>query len=215
MQQSPYEILLTFYFVAVLAVAGLSDLRHREVEPLLWAIALPAAPGAAAYGLYSRGFPSDLSILLLLASLAPAGASIILYKLCLIGGADAAALVFVGLAGLGLPTWEILPPGLIATLYSIPAAILILALEAVGAGCLLNCRAAPDEVARSHRRMWLVFPLDTGSVDGCSLAVDPPTAASQGGRGRVAIPLVAALSLGGLAAAVIGDTPIISLLLSL
>ncbi len=203
--------LATFYFVSVLVIAGLSDLRHREVEPLLWAVALPAAPGLAAYGLYSRGLTLEEAALLAGASLVPAVAAALLYRLCMLGGADAAALAFAGLAGLGLPSWSIIPPGILAVLYSIPAAAALLASEAVLAGCFSRCRASAVEVARSHRRMWLVFP--SPASEGCGLAGDPPTLASQGGTGRVAIPLVAALALGGIAAAVLGDGPILSLLL--
>ncbi len=202
--------LATFYFIMVLGLAGLSDLRHREVEPLLWAVALPAAPGLAAYGLYSKGLPMETAVLLAAASLAPSIAAALLYRLCMLGGADAAALAFAGLAGLGLPNWSFIPPGILAVLYSIPAAAALLASEALLAGCLAGCMASAAEVARSHRRMWLVFP-HPASED-CGLSGDPPTLASQGERGRVAIPLVAALALGGLAAAVLGDGPILSLL---
>jgi len=205
------DTVILFYFVLVLGLAGLSDLRHREVEPLLWAAALPAAPGFAAYGLYTRGLPLDAAAVLAAASLAPALAGLALYRLCLLGGADVAALAFVGLAGLGLPTWKILPPGLLAVVYSAPASLLLLAAEAFSAGCVFDCRVPPEEVARRHRRMWLVFTPPAGG-EGCSLSVDSPTLASQGARGRIAIPLVAALALGGLAAAVVGDEPLLSLL---
>lgn len=199
----------TLYLTLAFAGASVMDLRHREIEPLYWIALFPAAPALAVAGLAERDFSLATSILLTLVSLLPGIIAMVLYRLCMLGGADAAALLLLGLAGLGLDSWMILPPSLTAVAYAAPAAIVIAIARAAEARCLFSCRVTPEEAVRSHSRMWLIPSVGSG---GCGVGSDISSLAGSGGEARLDIPLVAALGLGVLASIILGDEPLLGLL---
>ncbi|MBO3809759.1 MAG: prepilin peptidase [Candidatus Brockarchaeota archaeon] len=80
--------------LAVLAYASYSDLRTREVSDVVWIVGCPVG---LALSLFSLSAGSLQAISLALSSAVSACAGFALYKLGLIGGADALALLFIGL----------------------------------------------------------------------------------------------------------------------
>lgn len=197
------------YLALTFTGASVMDLRHREIEPLYWVALFPAAPALAVAGLAERDLSLAASLLLALVSLFPGMVALVLYRLCMLGGADAAALLLLGLAGLGLDSWSLLPPSVTAIIYTAPAAALIAVARAVEARCPLSCRVTPKEAIRSHSRMWLIPSVGS---DGCGIGSDVSSLSVEGGEAKLDIPLVAALGLGVLASIILGDEPLLRLL---
>ncbi|MEN3000124.1 MAG: A24 family peptidase [Acidilobaceae archaeon] len=100
------------YVTLVMIFAGISDIRTREVDPRLWLLAgIPGAPLALLTAV-SEPFMYFLSLLL---SLLVVAAAYVLYRLCIIGGGDVLAMLFIAVIS---PIGTIIPSLFLAVLYS-------------------------------------------------------------------------------------------------
>ncbi len=169
----------------LLGYAAARDLRYREVDPLYWAAA--AALAAPLAPLCWATLPEGSAAVAAAANLATAGLVAMLAWLCMIGGADAAALALIAMAYPALP--DGFPAALAAALYASAAEAALapafcaynmirrrrLALRAgrLAPYCLLGVAVT---VSEGRSRPWW-YPLDApgGTVGGrgACIAEDP------------------------------------------
>lgn len=208
------------YVAATLAVAGALDVRTREIPPLYWYFSCKVGALMGALALYLG--PGTLGALLYLAaSLLALASALMLYRLCMMGGADVGAVALIALA-LPYHPASVLPPVVASILYALAPSLAYAAYSSYRA-----CGASARCIARSRHMIpagWIVknpgfywwFP----AGEGCSLDVEPQEEAARlsGGdmEGLVEAspghPYVAFIGLGYLAYLVLGDKPLIALL---
>ncbi|MCX8165565.1 MAG: A24 family peptidase [Acidilobaceae archaeon] len=106
------------YVTLVMLYAGISDIRTREVDPRLWlAASIPGAPLALLTAL-SDSLTYILSMLL---SLLVVAVAYVLYRFCIMGGADVLAMLFVAVMS---PVGTIFPSLYLAVIYSAAPSVL-------------------------------------------------------------------------------------------
>lgn len=196
--------------LVTLIVAAIQDIKKREVSPTIWLVATPVA---AALTLIDTNI---LELAYLLASLLPAFVAFVLYRLCMIGGADVIALLFLAVAvpqGDGL----LLPPTYLTITYSLlPAVAYQLYSNSLicrgGVACMLS-QSHEVEVERlmnDERFRWWIPEGEACSEE------DPREiiARAAGGDGGKLVrvspghPYVAHLAVGYILTILIGDLPL-------
>lgn len=163
------------YVGLVLLIAGVLDAVYREVEPLYWYIATKAgilvSIAVAGYGasLYGGGYYYLLLVYTLL-SLIPVAVVGVLYKLCMIGGADVGAIAFIALS-MPVVEWSLLPPVYLILLYTLVPLIaynIYVSLRhcrGLRAGCLKgSIDVDRDSLLSSKEYRWWM-----PEVEGCSI----------------------------------------------
>ncbi|BAN89563.1 hypothetical protein [Aeropyrum camini] len=191
----------------LLAVAGIMDLLWREIEPAYWYISLKIVLLTVAASLYLQGgvpaAPSKVTLQLGFTLLLVA-VSILLYKMCMLGGSDVAAFTLIALASPYSPSLPI-PPLAASLLAATPPAVAYIILSY--ARLRLNRGVVtPEDLAFNPRFKWWIPSARGEAVEklfqGCRLDADPPALAALGGgrvRAEPGIPLVAFIALGYLA----------------
>ncbi|MCE4615958.1 MAG: hypothetical protein F7C09_02720 [Aeropyrum sp.] len=189
------------YALIVLAMAGASDALYREVDPPLWYIGSKA--GILLFTLTTSNL--DLTIneaFMALQGILVVIAAYILYRLCMLGGADVAALIFI-LFSTPLPLHLPISPIAASLALSAPALGAYLAfssLKARRSGWL----AGPEDLVVGGRFKWWLpkvqeFDLSDNRKT-CALDYDPPAVLVLSSRDRARVepglPLVAFISLG-------------------
>ncbi|MEB3780201.1 MAG: hypothetical protein GSR85_08225 [Desulfurococcales archaeon] len=209
--------------MASLLLAGISDLRGREVEPLIWPIL--AKPGVAllAYCIASGYVSIDLVTMIL--AFIPALVVGALFYLGWMGGADLAALLFLAVV-LPRAPGDVLPFPLLVVIYTaIPSFVhrLIIGLRNCPSSlsrCMLSSRLkvkARDLLYNEEFKWWIVTDKRAGSLD---VAAEPHEAVvSIVGEGleeeveaTPGLPYVFHLAVAAWIAALLGDKPFIYML---
>ena len=97
---------------------ALWDLKYREVEPLYWYMAIKAGFLVSLFDAIRLGIDHKLYFLLIAAGLLPALIALVLYRLCMSGGADVLVLALIAVSS-PLP-----PPKLPPIPPAVPVAVL-------------------------------------------------------------------------------------------
>ena len=211
------------YVLAVLAYAGFLDVRLREIPPGYWFIAIVVGlPITLAVNI------GDLRVLLLyqLLSLIVVVPSYVMYRACMLGGADVLAFLTVAVLA-PLAPGGIIPLLYLAVLYATIPAIAYhvysasLACKGLSLRCMLNVKfkvKAKAIVEDPRFKWWLVEARGE-----CNVEEDPRVLALKVSRGDLEAhviaspghPYVAHLAIGYLIALIIGDKIILKLLSTL
>ncbi len=189
--------------LSALAIAGLSDVKSRDIDPIFWMITIPLATGVYAYscGPQTTSLGTLLPPLLAIAYM-PAIVSFILYKLGLLGGADVWALTLIAS---GFPLHPALPiPSTLATVIIGSMTMMLHRAASVarvcGIGCIIKARIRVDAgriISDPRMRFWIV---DSG--EGVDVSQEPwEIVARNWGSKRLVkaspgLPYIAHLALG-------------------
>ena len=189
--------------LAALAIAGLSDVKSRDIDPVFWMISIPLATGVYTYSCGPQTVSLGSLLLPLLAiAYVPAIVSLILYKLGLLGGADVWALTLIAA---GFPLHPALPvPSTLAAVIIGSVTMMLHRAASVARVCGVKCIVKPRirvdaerVIGDSRMRFWI---LDAG--DGVDVSQEPwEIVARNWGSKRVVkaspgLPYVAHLALG-------------------
>ncbi len=190
--------------LGILLLAGIVDIKSRDIDPIVWMVGVPLAAGLYVYtcGSMLEGLGPLLLPLLALAYV-PAVVSLALYKLGLIGGADVWALTLLA-AGFPFHPQLPVPSSLAAVIVGNMTMMvhrIIVVRRVCGIKCIMKARVRIEaERILSDPRMafWIV------STDkGMDVSQEPwEVVARQGisGRNKVAatpgLPYVAHIALG-------------------
>jgi preflagellin peptidase FlaK len=152
--------------VAMLSLAGASDLRSRSVSDWLW-----VAFGAVAIALYAVDMPDNL--LLAAISIAVAGiVSFVVYRLGLFGGADSLALFVLALL---VPNYSGLLSGNASPLF--PLAVFVNALALSAGQVFVNVARNLFSLSRG-RDLFMGFEGETGARKALAFMVGYRSASS-------------------------------------
>lgn len=205
----------------LLAGAGLLDVRSREIPPLYWVIAGLAALPVAVY-VYAERYSLHLVLSHMLISSSVALFMFVLYKRCIIGGADVLAVVFLTICSPVIPN-SMIPAPLLAVSYSILPAIAYHVYSARLVCSSLSCFfklsfdiPAGRLMSDPRLRWWIV---ESDDEIACA-EIDAPEAASIASDGDPTVvlsatpghPYVAHIAVGYALALLIGDLPIVAAL---
>jgi Flp pilus assembly protein protease CpaA len=211
------------YTLLVLAIAGALDVRSREIPPWYWLVAV--AVGLPITVAVYRG---DLGVLIAyqVLSLVVVIPSYIMYRYCMLGGADVLAFLVIAILSPVRPG-SIIPLLYLAVLYAVAPAIAYhlysawIACNGFKVGCMsrMKFKVKVRTIVEDPRfKWWLV------DVKGeCSVEGDPRALALKAGQGDLDAyidatpghPYVAHLAIGYLVAIAIGDKPILELVTAL
>lgn len=211
------------YNLVILGLAGLLDVRSREVDPRFWllaiALGLPVTLWVNVENLRVLVVYQLLSLVVVIVAYA-------MYRTCMIGGADVLAFLTITLIA------PLIPGSLVPTLYlailyaTIPGVAYqlysaYLACGGLKLGCMMRFRfkvKARLIVEDPRFRWWLV----EGGGE-CSIEGDPKQLAVKASGGNLESyitaspghPYVAHLAVGYAIALILGDKPIVNLILEL
>lgn len=194
----------------VMMIAAIQDVRKREVEPVLWLVAIPL--GAA----ITLSQMSQERVIYLLFSLLPAAVSFVLYKRCMIGGADVLALLFIAIAA----PWDrdlLVPPVYMIVLYSIVPSLAYqlysnLLVCGGSASCLLSQshEVEAGRLLRDQRLRWWIPEGEACSEEDPREVIARLSDGDESRRIKVmpGHPYVAHLAIGALLTLIFGDLPL-------
>ncbi len=211
------------YTLVVLVLAGFLDVRSREVPPRYWLVAI--AVGLPVTIVVNSG---DLGTLIAyqLLSLVVVVPSYLMYRACMLGGADVLAFLAIALLA-PLRHGSLIPLLYLAVLYATIPAIAYhvysatIACNGFNVRCVarMKFKVKARHIAEDPRfKWWLV------DVKGeCAIEGDPRALALKASQGDLEAyvtatpghPYVAHLAVGYLIALAIGDKPILELALLL
>jgi len=211
------------YMLAVMAYAGFLDVRSREIPPRYWFVVLVLGLPIT---IIANG--GDLRILLLyqLLSLIVVIPSYLMYRACMLGGADVLAFLTIAILT-PLAPGSIIPLLYLAVLYATIPAIAYhlysasLACKGLSPRCMFKFKfmIKVRSILEDPRFKWWLVEVKGG----CNIEEDPRMLALKAGQGDPEAyvvaspghPYVAHLTIGYLLAMVIGDKPVIGLVLAL
>ena len=148
--------------LTALAIAGLSDVKSRDIDPVFWMISIPLATGVYAYSCGPQTVSLGSLLLPLLAiAYMPAIVSLVLYKLGLLGGADVWALTLIAA---GFPLHPALPiPSTLAAVIIGSVTMMMHRAASVarvcGIRCVIKARVRVDSgriISDPRMRFWIV-----------------------------------------------------------
>ncbi|MEM4893364.1 MAG: prepilin peptidase [Acidilobaceae archaeon] len=201
------------------------DLRSRETPPFLWALATIISMPLAFYSYRTLSLSFVQIVISIMLSLSVTLVVYVLYKKCMMGGADVLALLFLSLCSPVLPD-SIVPAPFLTIIYaSIPGFIYhvySVKLVCKDLSCFLKHRfeVPAKRLAEDPRLRWWMI------VDGessCVIDVDTPTLAASLARenperlvkATPGHPYVTHLAIGYAIACAIKDFPILALLVTI
>jgi len=212
------KLIPLLYATIALAYTGFLDFKSREVDPKLWLIFLvPGIPISILFNYYLGD--TILSLLSLTLSIPIVALTYIMYRLCMIGGADVLALAFISIIAPYTPG-SILPTLYATILYSITPALFyqlysnMKVCRVTSIKCMLSLKHSieAERLLKDPSFKWWLIDYSGG----CSIDEDKETiiAKASGGNLKTILqaspghPYVAHLSIGLILAIILRDYPI-------
>ena len=198
------------YGLATLGLAALLDLLYQEVDPEYWFLAIPPAVPLGAYLALETPFPHLVYLLNAVLVLLVAG----LYLAGYMGGADLGAVALAAAATPVVPG-GLLPTVYLAVLYSAPAAAAYYAFRlyrACHAGCLRRLGLEAEGRRIVEMKWWVPRLGQAPLAEDAHETLALRNLWSERVRASPLIPWVTVFYAGYLAAAVLGEEPILALL---
>ncbi|MEM1873385.1 MAG: hypothetical protein QXS85_01595 [Acidilobaceae archaeon] len=202
------------------------DVKAREVPPLYWALAIAIATPITLYSYTILNIGLAVIAVNVLLSLSLTLLVYVLYRECVMGGADVLALLFLSLSSPVFPD-SFMPGPFLAVLYAV-VPVLVYHIYSVrlvcrDIRCLLRLEfeiPAWRLMEDSRLRWWIVL---SGSEEYCEVEEDAPQAAARisGGNPNAILratpghPYIAHLAVGYTMACIIGDYPLEALIAAL